>query len=115
MWESFLYHYGATLEVNGMVGYLCLERLSSYDHDARAMQKYVADALKIHENKRYVMGAFFEKYYLAFFNLSTVIVCFDNCLHCFDYCIAIIGCWLYFVSKTTMLVFLTHCKQKKRK
>ncbi|KAK9733256.1 hypothetical protein RND81_04G055000 [Saponaria officinalis] len=59
-WGSFLYHYGATLEVNGMVGYLCPERLSSYLHDARAMQKYVADALKIHENKRYVMGAFFE-------------------------------------------------------
>ncbi|KAK9750280.1 hypothetical protein RND81_02G183900 [Saponaria officinalis] len=59
-WGSFLYHYGATLEVNGMVGYLCPERLSSYEHDARAMQKYVADALKIHENKRYVMGAFFE-------------------------------------------------------
>ncbi|KAK9683718.1 hypothetical protein RND81_10G160400 [Saponaria officinalis] len=60
-WGSFLYHYGATLEVNGMVGYLCPERLSSYEHDARAMQKYVADALKIHENKRYVMGVFFEK------------------------------------------------------
>ncbi|KAK9714661.1 hypothetical protein RND81_06G110400 [Saponaria officinalis] len=36
-WGSFLYHYGATLEVNGMVGYLCPERLSSYEHDARAM------------------------------------------------------------------------------
>ncbi|KAK9756635.1 hypothetical protein RND81_01G111000 [Saponaria officinalis] len=59
-WGSFLYHYGATLEVNGMVGYLCPERLSSYEHDARAMQKYVADALNIHENKRYVIGAFFE-------------------------------------------------------
>ncbi|KAK9677587.1 hypothetical protein RND81_11G153600 [Saponaria officinalis] len=66
-WGSFLYHYGATLEVNDMVGYLCPERLSSYMHDARAMQKYVADALKIHENKRYVMGAFFEKKVLTCF------------------------------------------------
>ncbi|KAK9740440.1 hypothetical protein RND81_03G035300 [Saponaria officinalis] len=60
LWGSFLHDVGTSLGVSKVVGYLCPERLSSYVHDPVEMKKYVSHALKIQENKKYVMGAFFE-------------------------------------------------------
>ncbi|KAK9724001.1 hypothetical protein RND81_05G040400 [Saponaria officinalis] len=61
VWGSFLHHYGATLKVDDVVGYLCPERLSSYVYDPLEMQRYIAQALILQQDKKYVMGAFFER------------------------------------------------------
>ncbi|KAK9676861.1 hypothetical protein RND81_11G105900 [Saponaria officinalis] len=53
--------HGATLKVDDVVGYLCPERLSSYMYDPREMQRYIAQALIFQQDKKYVMGAFFER------------------------------------------------------
>ncbi|KAK9668863.1 hypothetical protein RND81_13G092200 [Saponaria officinalis] len=58
---SFLQQHGATLKVDDVVGYLCPERLSSYVYDPRQMQRYIAQALIFQQDKKYVMGAFFER------------------------------------------------------
>ncbi|KAK9756480.1 hypothetical protein RND81_01G100700 [Saponaria officinalis] len=61
VWGSFLHQHGATLKVDDVVGYLCPERLSSYMYDPREMQRYIAQVLIFQQDKKYVMGAFFER------------------------------------------------------
>ncbi|KAK9742066.1 hypothetical protein RND81_03G146100 [Saponaria officinalis] len=66
VWGSFLHHYGATLKVDDVVGYLCPERLSSYVYDPLEMQRYIAQALIFQQDKKYVMGAFFERSWISY-------------------------------------------------
>ncbi|KAH9627282.1 hypothetical protein KSS87_001869 [Heliosperma pusillum] len=61
LWGSFLYEYGTQCGVTKeLVGFLCPDRLCTYMHSSVEMERYLTAALKKQQDKRYVIGAFYE-------------------------------------------------------
>ncbi|KAH9616144.1 hypothetical protein KSS87_012486 [Heliosperma pusillum] len=46
-----------------LVGFLCPDRLCTYMHSSVEMERYLTAALKKQQDKRYVIGAFYESSY----------------------------------------------------
>ncbi|XP_074301743.1 uncharacterized protein LOC141633196 [Silene latifolia] len=59
-WESFLYQCATTIETTKLVAYLCPVKLLEYMHNPKQCEAYIAHAMKIQEEKKYIMGAFHE-------------------------------------------------------
>ncbi|KAH9604661.1 hypothetical protein KSS87_011108 [Heliosperma pusillum] len=61
LWGSFLYEYGTQCGVTKeLVGFFCPDRLCTYMHSSVEMERYLTAALKKQQDKRYVIGAFYE-------------------------------------------------------
>ncbi|KAH9610502.1 hypothetical protein KSS87_023715 [Heliosperma pusillum] len=81
LWGSFLYEYGTQCGVTKeLVGFLCPDRLCTYMHSSVEMERYLTAALKKQQDKRYVIGAFYESshWMLVVFYLR------DNIAYIFD-------------------------------
>ncbi|XP_074298249.1 uncharacterized protein LOC141629087 [Silene latifolia] len=59
-WESFLYQCATTIETTKLVAYLCPVKLVEYMHNSKQCEAYIAHAMKIQKDKKYIMGAFHE-------------------------------------------------------
>ncbi|KAK9705769.1 hypothetical protein RND81_07G080200 [Saponaria officinalis] len=60
IWGSFLYQYATENESTKKVGYMCPVKLLEYMHRPRQCEKYIAHVLKIQDQKKFIMGAFYE-------------------------------------------------------
>ncbi|KAH9617959.1 hypothetical protein KSS87_008535, partial [Heliosperma pusillum] len=67
LWGSFLYEYGTQCGVTKeLVGFLCPDRLCTYMQSSVEMERYLTAALKKQQDKRYVIGAFYESSHWMF-------------------------------------------------
>ncbi|KAK9714983.1 hypothetical protein RND81_06G135400 [Saponaria officinalis] len=60
IWGSFLYQNATEIEATKVVGFMRPVKLLDYMHNARQCEEYIMHVLKIQEEKKYIMGAFYE-------------------------------------------------------
>ncbi|XP_074296938.1 uncharacterized protein LOC141627602 [Silene latifolia] len=60
VWGSFLYQCATEIEATKVVGFMCPVKLLDYMHNTRQCEDYIMHVLKIQEDKKYIMGAFYE-------------------------------------------------------
>ncbi|KAK9705344.1 hypothetical protein RND81_07G049700 [Saponaria officinalis] len=60
IWGSFLYQSATEIEATKVVGFMCPVKLLDYMHNERQCEEYLMHVLNIQQEKKYIMGAFYE-------------------------------------------------------
>ncbi|KAK9690892.1 hypothetical protein RND81_09G161500 [Saponaria officinalis] len=66
IWRSFLYQCATEIEGTKVVGFMCPVKLLDYMHNTRQSEDYIMHVLKIQEEKKYILGAFYEGLLFAY-------------------------------------------------